>query len=175
MDSLVAHGVVAATVLVVVILARAAWHKTSQFLPSVGFAQDYGVLPEALVPTALRLLALAEAATVLLLLLPATRQIGGLGAAGLFLGYGLLMALALSRGKTRIDCGCGGAPQIVSGATVARNAVLAGVALAIAAAPLQVVGPWGAALGILAGLMLTLLYTIAETLISHARFIRRQT
>lgn len=160
------------TALLVILLARAAWHKLDRFLETVGFAQGYGLVPDAWAAPAVRALTVAEGATILALLVPATRPLGGLLAAGLFAGYGLLMAAALLRGRTRIECGCGGAPQVVSGLTLVRNAVLAGLGGAVAVLPVATVPPLGAGIAIAAALVLAAQYGVAEKLGSHLPHIR---
>jgi hypothetical protein len=158
---------VTVTAFLVILLARAAWHKVERFLETVGFAHGYGLVPEAWAAPIVRALTAAEVAAILTLLVPATRPLGGLAAAGLFAGYGLLMAAALLRGRTQIECGCGGAPQIVSGLTLARNAGLAGLAVAVAVLPAATVPPLGALVAIAAALVLAAQYGVAERLAAH--------
>ena len=160
------------TAFLVIILARAAWHKIDRFLETVGFAQGYGLVPEAAAAPVVRALSAAELAAILALLVPATRPIGGLAAAVLFAGYGLAMAEALRQGRTRIECGCGGPPQLVSGFTLARNTGLAGLGLAVAFLPVASVPPWGALVAIVAALVLAAQYGILEKLASHLPNIR---
>jgi hypothetical protein len=89
----------------------------------------YGV-PDAAQPVLVWALPLAEAAAALGLVTP-WRPAAALLAAGLLALYGAAMAWHLLRGRV-LDCGCGGAPLPLSAALVARNAVLAAVALAAA-------------------------------------------
>lgn len=161
------------TSFLVLVLARAAWHKWQAFYETVGFAQGYGLVPRHMVPAIVRGLMGAEALTVLALLLPVTRPFGGLMAAGLFAGYGVLMAAALLRGQTEIDCGCGGTPQIVSGLTLGRNAVLTVMALAVAMITTGPLGAMGAIMAITAGITLFAIYGVAEKLASHLPHIRQ--
>ncbi len=158
---------VTVTAFLVIVLARAAWHKLDRFLETVGFAQGYGLVPDAWAAPAVRALTAAEVATVVALVLPATRPLGGLAAAGLFLGYGVLMAAALLGGRRRIECGCGGPPQLVSGLTLARNAVLAALGLAAAVLPAATVPPLDALVAILVAMVLAAQYGVAEKLAAH--------
>lgn len=160
------------TALLVIVLARACWHKLDRFLETVGFAQGYGLVPEAWTAPVVRALTAAEAAAIVALLVPATRPLGGIAAAGLFAGYGVLMALALRRGRSEIDCGCGGPPQVVSGLTLGRNAGLAAAGLAVAALPVASVPPLGAAIALVAALVLAAQYGVAGKLASHLANIR---
>ncbi|SFJ68410.1 MauE/DoxX family redox-associated membrane protein [Celeribacter neptunius] len=164
---------VSLTSFLVLVLARAAWHKGQAFYETVGFAQGYGLVPRHMVPTIVRGLMGVETLTVLALLVPITRPVGGLMAAGLFAGYGGLMAAALLRGQREIDCGCGGAPQIVSGLTLGRNAVLTVMALTVAMIATGPVGTAGALMAITAGITLFAIYGVAEKLASHLPHIRR--
>ncbi len=87
-------------------------------------------VPASSVPLLARALPAAEALAVLLLLSP-WRGAGAALAALLLLAYA--MAMAWQRLHKRVlDCGCGGAPLPVSWPLVARNGVLAAVALASA-------------------------------------------
>lgn len=161
------------TSFLVLILARAAWHKGQAFHQTVGFAQGYGLVPASWTPALVRGLMLAETLLVLALLLPASRPLGGVMAAALFAGYGLLMVLALAHGRREIDCGCGGAPQIVSGLTVGRNLLLTALALAVAAVAPAPIGTLGALLSVTAGLTFYAIYCLAEKLASHLPNIRQ--
>lgn len=161
------------TAFLVIVLARTIWHKIDGFLETVGFAQGYGLVPEAWAAPIVRALTLAEIVTVLALLAPGLHQIGGFLAAGLFAGYAVLMGLALMQGRSRIDCGCGGAPQIVSAFTLCRNGVLAALALTTAVLPAHPVRPAEAAAAIAAALVLAAIYAIIEKLASHLPHIRQ--
>ena len=90
-------------------------------------------VPEPLQPALVWLLPLAEAAAALGLVTP-WRAAAGVLAAALLLLYGAAMAWHLlnAKGGRVLDCGCGGAPLPLSGALVARNAVLTAVAVAAA-------------------------------------------
>lgn len=161
------------TTFLVIVLTRACWHKIDRFLETVGFAQGYGLVPDHWAGPIVRGLTLAEALAVLALAVPATRPFGGLAAATLFAGYGLLMAAALMQGRSHIDCGCGGPPQIVSRFTLTRNAVLTGLGLAVAALPVAAVAPTEAAVAIAAALMLSGIFAVIEKLASHLPHIRK--
>lgn len=155
------------TSFLVIVLARAAWHKLDRFLETVGFAQDYGLVPAAWAAPIIRVLTGLEALTIVALVLPGFRLAGAVLAAGLFAGYGGLMAAALMKGKRRIDCGCGGPPQMVSGFTLGRNALLAALALVLAGLPVVSVQPHEALVAIIGALVLAAVYGIAEKLASH--------
>ncbi len=173
MAPLAAFASVTITSFLVIVLARAVWHKLERFLETVGFAQGYGLVPDAWAAPIVRALTLAEAVAILMLLIPAWRLIGAGLAAGLFAGYGAIMAAALVQGRDRIDCGCGGLPQIVSGFTLGRNAVLTALALAVAVLPAAALPRPEAAFAIAGALVLVAIYAIAERLASHLPYIRQ--
>ena len=155
------------TAFLVIVLARAGWHKLDRHLEVAGLARGYGVVPDAWAAPIVRALTVAEAAAVLALLVPATRALGGLTAAGLFAGYGALMASAILRGRRRIECGCGGPPQLVSGLTLVRNAVLAALGLAVAALPVATVPPLDALVAIVTASVVAVQCGVLERLAAH--------
>jgi hypothetical protein len=125
----------------------------------------YGVSHALLTVPAL-VLPVIELTAALLLFTP-WRAAGAALAAALFALYGAAMAQALLRGR-RLDCGCGGEPLAVSWTLVARNAVLAGVALlagaTMAPRPMGV----GDFLVVAAALLLaTLLYAALHQVLRH--------
>jgi hypothetical protein len=85
-------------------------------------------VPEALQPALVWALPLAEGMAALGLVTPWRAASAGLAAALLGL-YAAAMAWHLVQGRV-LDCGCGGAPLPLSAPLVARNLVLAVVALA---------------------------------------------
>lgn len=123
-----------ATAFTVLLFARAAFHKLSDVSAFAGIVADYRIVPERLAQTAAALLAGAEFAVIVLLLVPGLRPFGALLAAGLLALYGAAILVNLRRGRDSVDCGCGGPPQPLSAALVLRNAALAAFALAAAAA-----------------------------------------
>jgi hypothetical protein len=157
----------------VIVLVRGAWHKAASFLETVGFADGYELVPEWWTATIVRGLIAIEVTVVLALVIPALHVCGALMAAGLFAGYGMLMAIALLRGKREIDCGCGGPPQLISTFTLCRNAVLTGLALAAAVLPVTSVSLGETAFAIAAALVLTGDYVLIERLASHLPNIRQ--
>jgi hypothetical protein len=99
---------------------------------------DYALLPAALVPAFALALPLAEALAGVLLLPGATRGFGALLAAAVLLLATAAVAINLRRGRTAIDCGCGGAAHTpLSAGLLARNGVLL-LAAAAAALPVAV-------------------------------------
>jgi hypothetical protein len=95
--------------------------------------EDYALLPAVLVSAFALALPLAEGLAGALLLPSATRGLGALLAAAVLGLATLAVAINLRRGRTAIDCGCGGpAHTPLSAGLVARNGVLLLVAAAAA-------------------------------------------
>lgn len=126
---LIASGVLIA------LFVRAIWHKLSDFDVFKASFADYEILPQTLVAPATLILVLAEAAIVVGLVVPMTRSVAAIGAVLLLILYGGAIAINLRRGRYMIDCGCGGSGQGLSWFLVARNAILAALAVMAAAAP----------------------------------------
>jgi hypothetical protein len=118
----------------IAVFVRAIWHKLSDFGVFKALFADYEILPRNLIAPAALILVLAEAAIVVGLVIPLTRSAAAIGAIALLVLYGGAIALNLKRGRYLIDCGCGGSGQGLSWFLVARNAILAMLALRAAAA-----------------------------------------
>jgi uncharacterized membrane protein len=111
-----------ATSFLCLVFARALLHKLGGFDEFVGTVANYRLVPW---PRAAALaLTAAELAIVAGLLLPASRRAAAAGGALLLAAYALAIWINLRRGRTSIDCGCGGQGQGISLLHVARNAAL---------------------------------------------------
>jgi hypothetical protein len=106
------------------VLVRALLHKLGSYAEFVGNVRDYRLLPESLAPAAAATAVVLEVVAAVGLIVPATRIPAALLAAGLLAGYGVAIAINLSRGRTAIDCGCGGGGQGISRMHVVRNVLL---------------------------------------------------
>ena len=114
-----------AAAFVALLMLRAALHKAADAGRFEGVLADYGLAPEwALKPLRMLLPALEIAAASALCLAP-VQAVGAALAAGLLLTYGAAMATALARGRSEIDCGCGGPALPLGWSLVARNVMLA--------------------------------------------------
>lgn len=115
------------------LFAASAAHKVWALREWPGIVRNYRLLPDALVGTVVLTLPLAEALTVGALLASPARRAGACLAALLLLAYAAALGINLSRGRTRIDCGCFGSRlrQDISSWMVVRNVVLAMFALAL--------------------------------------------
>jgi hypothetical protein len=112
------------------LFGTAAAHKLADRPRFRAILADYRLLPESLVGPAAMLVAAAELVVAVLLIAPRGGA-GPIAAAAVLALYGAAIAINLGRGRRHIDCGCAGpaASRPLSGWLVARNAVLAGVAL----------------------------------------------
>lgn len=150
------------------LLAAAAIAKLRQPRDFHGVLLAYRLLPSRVVPAFARLLPWAEAglAAGLLAGVPAAWP----AAAALLLAYAVAMAINLGRGRREIDCGCGGAPQPLSGWLVGRNLLLAAAALGAWLMP-PAARPLGTAdaLTVLVALLgCVLLYSAGHQLLANA-------
>jgi hypothetical protein len=128
LDPIYSHIV---AILVAFVFAHAAVHKVLDYARHVGIVADYQVMPAWFVPFLAPLVIVLEFAAAVLALLPATRSMGLILAAGLLLAYLFSIGLNLLRGRTSIDCGCGWGSQKhpISGWLLIRNLLFVGVTL----------------------------------------------
>ena len=111
------------TLRVAVVFAHAATHNVLAYTRHVASVAEYQGMPARLVPLLAPLVIVLEFAAAILVLLPATRPMGLILAAGLLLAYLFSIGLNLLRGRTSIDCGCGWGSQAhpISGWLLIRN------------------------------------------------------
>ena len=138
---------------VALILFSAAWHKISEFDIFAGALDAYQLLPSVAVMPIARLLPCVEVAIALLVLVPATRHFGLIAFAGLIAIYAVAIAVNLMRGRRQIDCGCGGDVHLLSWGLVLRNALLAGVALAMSGPSVDRLYEWLDAVTLIVGVL----------------------
>ncbi|GAB2788470.1 hypothetical protein GCM10027040_13360 [Halomonas shantousis] len=149
---------------IVLVLLRAVLHKLFDFLEFQGFVDDYQLLPERWGRPVAALLVGAELAMLMLLLFAPTRSAGLMLTAALLVAYAAAIAINLRRGRTQIECGCGGVPQRLNAVLVARNLALAGIALLAASSVPAALGPAATSLAVMAGFTLWTLYLLFEQL-----------
>lgn len=114
----------------------AAIHKARDPVTFRAALTRYEILPESCVrPVALGL-TVAEAFLVILLILPDTSTLGAAGAGMILVIYSGAIAFNLSRGRSEIDCGCGGisGTRRLGASLLWRNGLLL-VGCALAALP----------------------------------------
>ena len=107
------------------VFAAAVVHKLGNRLEFRGVLEQYRILPAPLVPLAAPAVILLEGAACLALAVPPWRALGAWLAGGLLLAYSAAISLNLyMRGRTELDCGCGGTPIPLSGWLLLRNGLL---------------------------------------------------
>lgn len=151
------------------ILGGAAWHKLSEPAAFLSALAGYRLVPEALLGAVARIVPVVEAALALGLLIPLTRTVALAGAALLIASYAGAMAVNLLRGRSYIDCGCGGAAHPLSWGLVARNALLVVVALAFAGPTAERPLDWVDGVTLVAGVLaFYATYLMADELLRQA-------
>ena len=162
---------IAASVLVLVFV-RGLWHKLAEHGVFRVTLAEYGLIPERLVPFAALAIAIAEAAVVAGLVVPATRPAAALGAAMLLGLYAAAIAINLRRGHVTLDCGCGGPGYGLSWLLVARNGALIAAA-GLAAMPVsgRELGAADAAVLALAAVTVWLLIAGIEQAASNSAYV----
>jgi hypothetical protein len=116
-----------------IVFAHSALHAWRGWDAHIGAVRAYRLLPETLTLPAACVLLLANLALAIFLLAPASAPAAAAAGCVTLLLYAAAIQINLSRGRTHIDCGCGGATgEKISFLLVVRNVVLA-VSLAAAA------------------------------------------
>lgn len=114
-----------------VLFVSAAAHKLQNRALFLDQLEAYGLVPGPLIRPSAFALALVELALAAALLVPFMAELALYGAALMLLLYGLVMELAMWRGRGNIACGCSGAEgsASISNGLVLRNLVLAILAI----------------------------------------------
>lgn len=156
------------------ILGRAALHKLRAPAQFIAELRAYQLLSQTLASPIAVAFMLAESIAAICLLNPAW-HLPALIAASLFVIYGGAMAINLFRGRTELDCGCGGplgTRTTIDWLLVVRNGTLAAIALLISSIDAP---PIGAALWLVvlpASAAALLLYASSEqALANHQRVV----
>ena len=116
------------------LLAVSAVHKAWTWSRSLGVMRQFGGVPGSVASTVLGTVIVSELAAGILLLFPAYQALGATMAAALWTVYLGLILRAILQNRRDLDCGCSFGPSSrpLGSFQVARNAVLAGMALGIA-------------------------------------------
>ena len=163
MNASVLHlAALAAMVFIALLFLRAAVHKAQDYGRFLGFLADYRLVPEPLLGAVGRGLIGLELTVVALLLWPPVAIYGAIGACVLLGLYALAMAINLLRGRTLIECGCGGTGQPLSWLLVARNSALMALCVLAMRVPMQFTGAMDLLFALGAGLLAFGFYVIAE-------------
>ncbi len=151
------------------ILLGAAWHKLSEPNMFLSALAAYRLLPQSLLDVAARGIPLLEIALGAGILVPATRSVALVGVALLMTGYALAIGINLARGRSYIDCGCGGAAHPLSWGLLVRNGVLAAAALAASGATIDRPLDWLDAVTVVLGVLAFFVtYLMADELLRQA-------
>ncbi len=151
------------------VLFGAAWHKLSEPNAFLSALAAYRLLPDQLLDAAVRAVPLLEIALGAGMLIPATRSVALIGVAVLMLAYAGAIAVNLVRGRSYIDCGCGGAAHPLSWGLVARNGVLAAAAFAVSGATVDRPLAWLDAVTLVIGVLaFYVAYLMADELLRQA-------
>jgi hypothetical protein len=143
-----------------VLLLASGVHKMIRRDRIQAVVREFAEVPRRFAPFAVVVVALLELLAGLLLWTPPYRVVGGTLAVLIWGGYLALILRAIAQGRRDVDCGCsfGAARRPLGVFQVARNVVLTGVALLVAAgSAASVTGPVLAS-QILAALVLLALY-----------------
>jgi len=155
---------------VAAIFLEAAQHALSERQEFAGILSAYRILPERLVGALALLLPVSQIAAALALMVPRATLLGAGLAVLLLLLFTTGIAVNLHRGRTDMDCGCGGDSQRISPALVIRNLVLMACVAGTLAAPAHVVFAGAFTVG-MAGfaVFLTGLYFATNQLLGNAQ------
>lgn len=153
----------------VLILLGAAWHKLSEPNMFLSALAGYRLVPPSLLEAAARSIPMLEIALAAGMLVPMTRGLALIGVAILMIGYALAIGINLARGRSYIDCGCGGAAHPLSWGLLVRNGVLAAAALAASGATMDRPLDWLDAVTIVLGVLAFFItYLMADELLRQA-------
>lgn len=154
---------------VALVLLGAAWHKLSEPNAFLSALAAYRIVPAGLLDPIAKAVPWMEIAIAAALLVPMSRVGALFAAAVLFLIYGAAIAINLLRGRSYIDCGCGGAAHPLSWGLVVRNAVLAAAALAVTTPTSDRAFDWLDAVTLVAGVLaFYMAYLMADELLRQA-------
>lgn len=164
-DPVAVGAVVGALALIVL---AAAWHKFTDATAFLSALAAYRLLPMRLVDPAAKGLPVVEAALAVMVLVPATRAPALVALSALFVVYGAAIGINLARGRSHIDCGCGGDAHSLTWGLVGRNAVLALLALTAAGGVIDRDFEWLDAVTLVTGVLaLYALYLMADELLKQ--------
>lgn len=148
------------------LFAGTAWHKWQAIHQTATAIATYRLIPVAWCYPAAYTVAITESLVVLLLWVMPT--VGIVVIIGLLSFYAVAIQINLQRGRTSMDCGCGGVPIRLTSWLVVRNLVLIGLASLIGFAKGQFNPTWiDLTISILIAVTLLVLYYTGEQLLSN--------
>lgn len=153
----------------VLILLGAAWHKLSEPNMFLSALAGYRLVPQRWLDIAARGVPVVELVLAAGMLVPLTRSFALVGVAILMSGYALAIGINLARGRSNIDCGCGGAAHPLSWGLLVRNGVLAAAALAASGTTMDRPLDWLDAVTVVLGVLAFFVtYLMADELLRQA-------
>ena len=155
----------------------AAWHKVRDPIAFWQVLDAYKLLPEKLVRSISRAVPLVELITGASLLAMPSSAIPLVMAIGLWALYGAAISINLLRGRTQLECGCGGvaADQTIRWTLVVRNIFLAGfTALLFLPEAVRELVWLDFVTIVFGGLMLILLYAAADHLMRNSALLSNE-
>jgi len=116
------------------LLAASAVHKAARWTSSLAVMRQFAGVPGILAASSLGVATTVELAAGALLMMPAYRTAGAVLAALIWTLYVALIVRAVVQGRRDVDCGCsfGPASRPLGSYQIARNVVLAALAVFIA-------------------------------------------
>ncbi|MCQ9156527.1 MauE/DoxX family redox-associated membrane protein [Acidomonas methanolica] len=159
--------------LISLVFLRSFLHKIVGFQIFAGYVEDYRLMPLRQVQTVSLFIVVAELLVVISQSLPAGRIVGLLLAALLLFFYSCGISINIKRGRSRIECGCGGGAQALSWSLVARNSILIGlIAIAITQQNLSS-SVLGNAVGVVGGISFWTTFLLGDQIIANSSMMMR--
>lgn len=149
-----------------VLFLSTAWHKWQDIHHTATVVAKYRLLPVGFAYRAAYVVAGLEALIVVLLWL--YQPLGAVLLVFLLLAYTAAIGINLQRGRTSMDCGCGGVPIRLSPALLGRNAILLVMALLLVFSSTARSYVWADGLmAVFAALSILVMYYAAEQLLAN--------
>ncbi|MGQ0619591.1 MAG: MauE/DoxX family redox-associated membrane protein [Panacagrimonas sp.] len=171
--------ILAGATVLAVLLASAGLHKLQDLAHFREVSRRYRLVPAVLIPAFALFIPLAEIAASLLLLVDATRLVGGILAVALLSLYAVAIGINLIRGRRDLDCGCSwgvdgrSGSNGLSSALVLRNVALVAMAgLVAASVPTRELLWLDYFNGTAAGVVLALICVAANRLLNNHQLIQ---
>lgn len=154
------------TLFLSVLFAITAWHKWQDINDTASVVAKYQLLPIAWCYPIAYAVASTEALIVVLLWL--APKLASILAIILLFVYGVAIFINLHRGRTSMDCGCGGIPILLTPLLLVRNTVLIIMTLLLLAEPNARNTSWAEIIpALIYAFILVVLYHAGEQLLSN--------
>ncbi len=151
----------------VLLFTQAALHKASDLRRFSGYIANYSSKLASISLALASALLGAEIAAVLLSVSGQYSPFGALLMLILLACYSGAMWVSLQHNQREIECGCGGAPVMVSGKTIVRNSVLAALTVVVLVTDYQTLNLAERLVALASGCLLWLGYFLVEQLLHN--------